>query len=188
MSEQRQFVRRTVRRLRYDDNGSTIDVTTVITPPRPTRTPPPPPIPGTVETPPAPPPVLARFPVSERFMQTISRAAELVDGDHPLHNAAEALNAIAALPPPRAGRNRVVIGTISRPVRARPRKKIIYDTVLVDETKKIEDTDKCPICLQEYEEGDKCGVLPCKHNFHDNCIRQWVDEKRNCPLCRLHLN
>jgi len=190
MSSSRRTTRRVVRRLRYEEDGSTIDVTTVITPNRPTRTPPS--IPGVVETPPSPAPVLARFPVSERFVQTISRAAGLVHEDHPLNNAAEALTAIAALPSVRR-QSIFVMGSVSTgmasrgPHRLIPRKPIVYDTFTFDETNKIEDIEKCPICLEEYEEGDKCGVLPCKHNFHDACLRQWTNVNSSCPLCRLHL-
>lgn len=184
--------RRVVRRLRYNEDGATVDVTTIIT--RPTRTPPA--IPGAVETPPSPAPNLIQFPsVSSRFAETLSRAASMVDEDHPLQNAAATLTSISRTVQ-RRRRPAMVLGSISMgmsaPVapsrlRYQNKPKIIYDTVKVDSTKKIDDTDKCPICLDEYEENQECGVLPCKHNFHNACIRQWVDSKRNCPLCRLQL-
>ena len=181
MSNQRHFVRRTVRRLRYDDNVSTVDVTVVTRPSRP-----PPPIPSSISTPPSPEPNMSQFPVSQRFMETINRAADLVDEGHPLHNAASALMTISRQP--RAMGSISMGMTVSEPPhRLVPRKPIVYDTVTVDKTNKIEDTDKCPICLQEYEEGDKCCVLPCKHNFHDECIRTWTNVNRTCPLCRLSL-
>jgi hypothetical protein len=183
MSERRRSSRRVVRRITYSDGENTVDVTTVITPNRPSREPPP--IPGTVEAPPISisAPVLSRFPVSERFLETITRAATMVDGEHPLAVAAEEL-----------GRS---IGSVQRfgPVRmprrtgghVHTRPKIIYDTVTVDSTNTIGETDKCPICITEYKEGEIGGVLPCQHNFHDECIRTWVDENRTCPLCRLQL-
>ena len=111
--------------------------------------------------------------VSERFLQTISRASDLVTEDHPLQYAANSLVALS---------NRSM--RVTRQL-ARDHPKIIYDTFKVKNTKK--DPDKCPICLSEYEEGEDCGVLPCKHTFHNFCLRTWVDSKRTCPLCRLQL-
>ena len=174
--------RRVIRRLRYDDNGSTVDVTTVTTV-RPTRTPPP--IPGILTTPPpsSPAPTLTSFPISERFIQTIARAAQLVEQDHPLQNAAEALTSMGN----RGVRRRLHFMGSMRSNHTMQREKIIYDTVKVDSTNTIDDIDKCPICLSDYEEGDDCGILPCKHSFHDLCLRTWTNTNRTCPLCRLDL-
>ena len=173
--------RRVIRRLRYDDNGSTVDVTTVTTV-RPTRTPPP--IPGILTTPPpSPAPTLTSFPISDRFIQTIARAAQLVEQDHPLQNAAEALTSMGH----RTVRRRLHFMGSVRSNHTMQHEKIIYDIVKVDSTKKIKDTDKCPICLSEYEEGEDCGLLPCKHSFHDLCLRTWTNTNRTCPLCRLEL-
>lgn len=171
--------RRVVRRIRYSDGDNTVDVTTVVTPNRPTR--PPPGRPGMPPPPAVVPDGMPLLPiaVSERFMATINRAATMVHEDHPLSAAAGTLVSLARGP---------MRALIPRRVAVRPRPKIIYDTVTVDSSKKIDDTDKCPICLSDYEEGDKCGILPCKHDFHDQCLRIWLDTKRTCPLCRLVLN
>lgn len=42
---------------------------------------------------------------------------------------------------------------------------------------------ECSICLDDLSLGDH-SILPCKHIFHDNCIRSWRRYKRTCPLCR----
>ncbi|KAJ0471581.1 putative transcription factor C2H2 family [Helianthus annuus] len=50
------------------------------------------------------------------------------------------------------------------------------------ETKVVED---CAVCLSEFEESDKCLVLPnCKHCFHSACIHMWFSNHSTCPLCR----
>ncbi|KAJ0453714.1 putative transcription factor C2H2 family [Helianthus annuus] len=50
------------------------------------------------------------------------------------------------------------------------------------ETKVVED---CAVCLSEFEENDKCLVLPnCKHCFHSACIHMWFSNHSTCPLCR----
>lgn len=43
----------------------------------------------------------------------------------------------------------------------------------------------CPIC----HEGlltTEIQVLQCGHRFHDQCIKQWFDRQRSCPVCREH--
>ena len=45
----------------------------------------------------------------------------------------------------------------------------------------IEDQE-CSICLKKFNNDNV--TLPCKHNFHENCITMWLNSKNNCPLCR----
>ena len=48
-----------------------------------------------------------------------------------------------------------------------------------------EDADKiCTICLTEYTEGNMLRILPCSHEYHYQCIDQWLEEHSNCPICR----
>jgi hypothetical protein len=50
---------------------------------------------------------------------------------------------------------------------------------------KSEDTPRCTICLQDYQESDQVRVLLCKHYFHKECIDTWLSEQNvRCPLCR----
>lgn len=44
--------------------------------------------------------------------------------------------------------------------------------------------DKCNICQFEYRDGEKVMHLPCKHQFHPDCIKGWFKENRTCPVCR----
>jgi hypothetical protein len=47
------------------------------------------------------------------------------------------------------------------------------------------DLEQCHICLTEYEDGDQIRTLPCKHEFHLQCVDKWLKEvHRVCPLCR----
>ena len=47
----------------------------------------------------------------------------------------------------------------------------------------------CPICIDEFREGDVCRSLPipCGHLFHQACIDGWLEEQRTCPLCKRDL-
>ncbi|OWM87346.1 RING-H2 finger protein ATL74-like [Punica granatum] len=43
----------------------------------------------------------------------------------------------------------------------------------------------CPICLGEFEDGEKVRVLPrCHHRFHIGCIDTWLVSHSSCPTCR----
>ncbi|EPX74878.1 RNF family protein [Schizosaccharomyces octosporus yFS286] len=43
---------------------------------------------------------------------------------------------------------------------------------------------ECVICLEAFNRGDKVVALPCKHEFHRDCISKWVvDYRHTCPTC-----
>ncbi|GLU13546.1 hypothetical protein SLE2022_301790 [Rubroshorea leprosula] len=42
----------------------------------------------------------------------------------------------------------------------------------------------CSICQDEYAEGDLLGKLDCIHDYHFDCIKQWLLRKNSCPMCR----
>ncbi|CAH8361899.1 unnamed protein product [Eruca vesicaria subsp. sativa] len=44
--------------------------------------------------------------------------------------------------------------------------------------------EPCCICQEEYAEGDDLGTLECGHEFHKDCIKQWVMLKNLCPICK----
>lgn len=52
--------------------------------------------------------------------------------------------------------------------------------------------EECPICAQDYEEGEELKTLPCLHVFHCKCIDQWLTSRRasslNCPMCNAAVN
>ncbi|XP_077246545.1 E3 ubiquitin ligase BIG BROTHER-related-like [Tasmannia lanceolata] len=44
-------------------------------------------------------------------------------------------------------------------------------------------TDQCVICRLDYEDGDTLIVLACKHNYHSECINNWLQINKVCPVC-----
>ena len=50
--------------------------------------------------------------------------------------------------------------------------------------------DKCSICLQGYEVGEKVAwsmTDECEHLFHEKCISTWLKQEEECPLCRSNI-
>ncbi|KAM6550417.1 hypothetical protein CsatB_000225 [Cannabis sativa] len=46
-------------------------------------------------------------------------------------------------------------------------------------------SSECPICLGDFEDGEKVRVLPkCNHGFHVRCIDTWLVSNSSCPNCR----
>eukprot|EP00252_Welwitschia_mirabilis_P016335 TRINITY_DN3601_c0_g2_i1.p1 TRINITY_DN3601_c0_g2~~TRINITY_DN3601_c0_g2_i1.p1 ORF type:complete len:822 (-),score=126.29 TRINITY_DN3601_c0_g2_i1:78-2543(-) len=43
---------------------------------------------------------------------------------------------------------------------------------------------KCCICQEEYLENEELGRLTCEHSYHIECIRQWLLQKNQCPICK----
>lgn len=43
----------------------------------------------------------------------------------------------------------------------------------------------CSICFDEYIDRDVLTVLPCKHQYHQQCIIEWLLQHTECPLCRV---
>ena len=45
--------------------------------------------------------------------------------------------------------------------------------------------NECSICLENFERSHLVSQLPCRHNFHKNCIYNWfLTGNFQCPICR----
>lgn len=48
----------------------------------------------------------------------------------------------------------------------------------------ITNTD-CAICLEPIRLYSTINILPCRHGFHPDCVKELTDNKHyQCPLCR----
>ena len=43
----------------------------------------------------------------------------------------------------------------------------------------------CTICLEDFTEGEEVVLCPCKHCYHQYCIKDWLRMKNSCPMCKL---
>ncbi|KAG8474728.1 hypothetical protein CXB51_031448 [Gossypium anomalum] len=46
------------------------------------------------------------------------------------------------------------------------------------------EAEPCCICQEDYVNGEELGKLDCGHDFHFNCIKQWLVQKNSCPVCK----
>ncbi|KAK9155649.1 hypothetical protein Sjap_003129 [Stephania japonica] len=42
----------------------------------------------------------------------------------------------------------------------------------------------CSVCIDELKVDEKIGSLSCGHEFHINCIKDWLIVNNACPICR----
>ena len=45
----------------------------------------------------------------------------------------------------------------------------------------------CSVCKEEFQIGNECMDLPCKHYFHKDCLMPWLNQHDSCPICRFEL-
>ncbi|XP_028788826.1 probable E3 ubiquitin-protein ligase RHG1A [Neltuma alba] len=46
------------------------------------------------------------------------------------------------------------------------------------------EAEPCCVCQEEFDNGDDVGKLDCGHDYHTNCIKQWLMQKNLCPICK----
>jgi len=42
----------------------------------------------------------------------------------------------------------------------------------------------CPICMSEWEDGEKARQTNCDHFYHEDCLLSALERKNTCPICR----
>ena len=49
------------------------------------------------------------------------------------------------------------------------------------------ESKECVICLDDYKIGCKISYLPCFHFFHSLCIKNWIQQTKRCPICKIDI-
>lgn len=119
-------------------------------------------------------------------VNTTPGSAESTPPTTPRDEASQ-LNAVPMLEPPPLVRNR------RRRIPPPPpedeegnpsvRRRLTYQ-ILVRLMDDFEDP-QCSICHENVVAGHGDGALPCRHAFHQHCIREWVHirDRLTCPMC-----
>ena len=63
----------------------------------------------------------------------------------------------------------------------------VYKRILRSSDATEDNTEKCTICLCEFEDGEDVRRLPCMHLFHVQCVDQWLTTNKRCPICRVDI-
>jgi len=50
-----------------------------------------------------------------------------------------------------------------------------------------EEEEVCVICLDSFKSGQSLVRLPCFHQFHADCIFEWLNCSKLCPIDKLNL-
>lgn len=53
---------------------------------------------------------------------------------------------------------------------------------------KKKEKQECVICCMPFENGNKIISLSCAHQYHSKCIKRWLQEKKNCPVCQTEVS
>ncbi|KAI5057372.1 hypothetical protein GOP47_0027387 [Adiantum capillus-veneris] len=75
------------------------------------------------------------------------------------------------------------VGTHSRGLKPDAIAALPYSKYVQDDNSCTSSEDLCVICRFEYEEGDSLSTLPCKHQYHSECIKNWLQINKACPIC-----
>ena len=70
-------------------------------------------------------------------------------------------------------------------------KKKIYGSLMnsINEIKfntKLNDK-KCSICFNYFKINENVKLLQCIHVFHIDCINDWINKSKNCPVCKFEI-
>lgn len=61
-----------------------------------------------------------------------------------------------------------------------------FNSILYNPSEEVdeEEAPSCSICMENYKPGTRIKRLPCNHEFHPECITQWLETNNSCPICR----
>ncbi|XP_061343173.1 probable E3 ubiquitin-protein ligase RHG1A isoform X2 [Gastrolobium bilobum] len=76
------------------------------------------------------------------------------------------------------------IGNVSTGLSEETVLKLLKQKKYSIETESQLDAEPCCVCQENYGDGDDIGTLDCGHDYHSNCIKQWLMHKNLCPICK----
>ncbi|XP_071686266.1 uncharacterized protein [Rutidosis leptorrhynchoides] len=73
------------------------------------------------------------------------------------------------------------VGSLWTALKALSRKDVHYGIYATPEQQVMEAGDLCAICQEKMQAP---VLLRCKHIFCEDCVSEWFERERTCPLCR----
>ena len=61
--------------------------------------------------------------------------------------------------------------------------KVGLDMNTVSSRIELNELTKCPICLEDFENGTQFRKVKCNHLFCEECLEDWLEENKKCPVC-----
>ncbi len=43
--------------------------------------------------------------------------------------------------------------------------------------------ETCTICMEKFKLGVKFKKLKCDHEYHSECVNEWLSRSKKCPVC-----
>ena len=57
-----------------------------------------------------------------------------------------------------------------------------------DEPDACRHREECAVCRMPYEDGEVTTRLPdCGHAFHSECLAPWLEDNKECPMCKTEI-
>jgi len=53
--------------------------------------------------------------------------------------------------------------------------------------KEVTEADCCAVCIEPFKATDIARLLPCRHEFHKDCVDPWLLANRTCPMCKMDI-
>ncbi|CAD8126236.1 unnamed protein product [Paramecium sonneborni] len=78
----------------------------------------------------------------------------------------------------------ITIPTNLKIVKARKPKNWFDDIPILVGVDEIAQSEKCAVCLEDINDQNLIKILKCNHYFHNECIKEWLIIKAECPTCR----
>lgn len=61
--------------------------------------------------------------------------------------------------------------------------KLKFPELFQEEIGEDDDDDVCPICLELFTETNPAIPCDCTHQFHFQCVEEWLQRSAECPVC-----
>lgn len=71
------------------------------------------------------------------------------------------------------------IGSVSKGLTEEQIQKLPKKVYQLDQPEEL-----CSVCYYHAKENEEMTILPCKHTFHSECIKEWLRKEKMCPMCK----